>query len=90
MLAKLRSTVFHMRSLHNLLQKFLGSTGMGGGLVFCAFFSTCDIAFSVNLLVSSCAVVYACVIFVISHDTLFVNIFNSCVFMLNCCRITVD
>ena len=58
-------------------------------MVFCAFVSACDIAFSMSLPVFSCAVWYACVIFVISPDTLFVKFFNSLVIMLNCCRITV-
>ena len=39
-------------------------------VVFCAFGSACDIAFSVSLPVFSYAVLYACVIFVISPDTL--------------------
>ena len=50
----------------------------------------CDIALSMNLPVFYCAVLYACVIFVISPDTLFMNSFNSWVIMLNCCRIMVD
>ena len=44
--------------------KFLESTEVDGVIAFCVFVSTCDIVFSVNLLTLSCAVVYACVIFV--------------------------
>ena len=58
--------------------------------MFCAFVSACAIALSISLPVFSCAVLYACVIFVISLNTLFVKFSNSSVIMLNCCRIMVD
>ena len=70
--------------------EFLVSIEVGGVVILCAFVSACDIAFSISLPVFSCAVLYACVIFVISPDNLFVKVFNSLVIMLNCCRITVD
>ena len=60
--------------------------GRWGSSTLC-FVSAWDIA---CLSVFSCAVLYACVIFVISLDILFVKFFNSSVFMLHCCRIMVD
>ena len=45
--------------------------------VLCAFVSAYDIAFSMSLPVFSCPVLYACVIFVMSLDALFVKICNS-------------
>ena len=38
---------------------------MDGVVMFCASVSTCDIAFSMSLHVFPCAVLHACVIFVI-------------------------
>ena len=63
---------------------------MGGVVVICAFVSACDTAFSMILPGFSCVVVYACVIFVMSPDTLFVKFFNCWVIILNCYRIMVD
>ena len=56
----------------------------------CAFVRACEIVFSINLPIFPCAVVYTCMTFVMSPNTLFVKCFNSCVIMQNCCRIMVD
>ena len=52
--------------------------------------STCQIAFSINLLVFSCAVVHAQGILLRSLDTLSMKFHSSCVIMLNCCKTTID
>ena len=54
----------------------------------CAFVRAHEIAFSINFPIFLAAV-HACVILVMSVDTLFVRFLNSYVIMLNCCRITV-
>ena len=60
------------------------------GITSCGLGKACDIAFSINLLTFSQAAEHAYVILVMSPDTMLVKFLNSCVIILNCCKITVD
>ena len=60
-----------------------------GGITSCGLDRASEIAFCINLPVFSCTAVYAYVIFVMSPDTLSMELINSCVIKLNCCKITV-
>ena len=57
--------------------KVSSTIGVAGVVILCSFVSASDIAFSIHFPVFSCDVLYACVIFVISPDTLFVKFLNS-------------
>ena len=69
--------------------KFLVSIGVAAVVILCAFVSAYGTAFSISFPVFSCDVLYACVISILSLDSLFVKFPNSSVIMLNCLRIMV-
>ena len=60
-----------------------------GQICFIRAIWACDIAFSIKLSVFSSAEMHACVMLVISLDTLS-KFLNSCVILLNCYKVTVD
>ena len=70
--------------------KFLESVVVVGDVTSFAFVRACDIAFSINFPIFSCVAVHACVILVMSQDTICEFFFHSYVIILHCCRITVD
>ena len=73
--------------IYSLLQR--ESVAVLGGIMSCCLVRACEIAFSVNLPVFSCAAVHTQVILLISPETLSLKFHSSCISMLHCCNITV-